>query len=41
MDEGSLSKQLKNMVTTSRCYVPDSFVEVKVKVSPETMKNEE
>ena len=41
MDEGSLSKQLKNMVTTSRCYVPDSFVEVKVKVSPETIKNEE
>ena len=33
MDEGSLSKQLKNMVTTSRCYVPYSFVEVSVKVS--------
>ena len=30
MDEGSLSKQLKNMVTISRCYVPDSFVEVSV-----------
>ena len=33
MDEGSLLKKLKNMVTTSRCYVPDSFVEVSVKVS--------
>ena len=41
MDEGSLSKKLKNMVTTSRCYVPDSFVEVSVKVSSETIKNEE
>ena len=41
MDEGSLSKQLKNMVTTSRCYVPDSFVEVSVKVSSETIKIEE
>ena len=38
MDEGSLLKKLKNMVTTSRCYVPDSFVEVSVKVSSETMK---
>ena len=34
MDEDSLSFKLKNMVTTSRCYVPDdSFVEVIVKVS--------
>ena len=33
MDEGSLSKLLKSMVTTSRCYVPYSFVEVSVKVS--------
>ena len=41
MDEGSLSKQLKNMVTTSRCYVPDSFVEVSVEVSSETIKIEE
>ena len=41
MDEGSLSKQLKNMVTTSRCYVPYSFVEVSVKVSSETIKIEE
>ena len=41
MDEGSLSKKLKNMVTTSRCYVPDSFVEVSVKVSSETIKIEE
>ena len=41
MDEGSLSKQLKNMVTTSRCYVPYSFVEVSVKVSSETIKTEE
>ena len=40
MDEGSLSKQLKNMVTTSRCYVPDSFVEVSVKLSSETIKIE-
>ena len=41
MDEGSFSKQLKNMVTTSRCYVPDSFVEVSVEVSSETIKIEE
>ena len=41
MDEGSLSKQLKSMVTISRCYVPDSFVEVSVKVSSETIKIEE
>ena len=41
MDEGSLLKKLKNMVTTSRCYVPDSFVEVSVKVSSETIKIEE
>ena len=41
MDEGSLSKQLKYMVTTSRCYVPYSFVEVSVKVSSETIKIEE
>ena len=33
MDEDSLSFKLKNMVTTSRCYVPDSFVEVSVKVA--------
>ena len=39
MDEGSLSKQLKNMVTTSRCYVPYSFVEVSVKVSSKNYKN--
>ena len=39
MDEGSLSKQLKNMVTTSRCYKPDSFVEVSVKVSSKNYKN--
>ena len=41
MKEGSLSKQLKNMVTTSRCYIPDSFVEVSVKISSKTMKIEE
>ena len=41
MDEGSLSKQLKSMFTTSRCYVPYSFVEVSVKVSSETIKIEE
>ena len=41
MDEGSLLKKLKNMVTTSRCYVPYSFVEVIVKVSSETIKIEE
>ena len=41
MDEGSLSKQLKRMFTTSRCYVPYSFVEVSVKVSSETIKIEE
>ena len=41
MDEGSLSKQLKSMFTTSRCYVPYSFVEVSVKVSSETIKTEE
>ena len=41
MDEGSLSKQLKNMVTTSRCYKPDSFVEVSVKISSKTIKIEE
>lgn len=40
MDEGSLSKQLKHMVTASRCYVPDSFVEVSVKLSSETIKIE-
>ena len=34
-------KTTKNMVTTSRCYVPDSFVEVSVKVSSETIKIEE
>ena len=41
MDEGSLLKKLKSMVTTSRCYVPYSFVEVSVKVSSETVKIEE
>ena len=41
MDEGSLSKLLKSMVTTSRCYVPYSFVEVSVKLSSETIKIEE
>ena len=41
MSEGSLSKQLKNMVTTSRCYKPDSFVEVSVKISSKTIKIEE
>ena len=41
MSEGSLLKKLKNMVTKSRCYVPDSFVEVSVKVSSETIKIEE
>ena len=39
MSEGSLSKTLKNMVTTSRCYKPDSFVEVSVKVSSKNYKN--
>ena len=41
MREGSLSKRLKTMVTSSRCYVPDRFVEVSVKVSSKTIKNEE
>ena len=41
MSEGSLSKQLKNMVTTSRCYKPDSFVDVSVKISSKTIKIEE
>ena len=41
MSEGSLLKKLKNMVTTSRCYKPDSFVEVSVKVSSKTIKIEE
>ena len=41
MSEGSLSKQLKNMVTTSRCYKPNSFVEVSVKRSSKTIKIEE
>ena len=39
MSEGSFSKTLKNMVTTSRCYKPDSFVEVSVKVSSKNYKN--
>ena len=38
MSEGSFLKQIKNMVTISRCYKPDSFVEVSVKLSPETIK---
>ena len=41
MSEGSLSKLLKNTVTTSRCYVPYSFVKVSVKLSSETIKIEE
>ena len=39
MDEGSLSKKIKKMVTKSRCYVPDSFVEVIVKLSSKNYKN--
>ena len=41
MNKGSLSKKLKNMVIKSRCFVPDIFVEVSMKVSSKTIKIEE
>ena len=41
MNEGSFSKKLKSMVTISRCYQPDSFVEVSVELSTANIELEE